>query len=42
MRWNVPDLNVDQTGLGKRLCKMTVKIVNWTGRILWVVVDGGS
>jgi len=26
----------------EKLCKKTVKHVNWTGRRLWIVVDGGS
>jgi len=33
---------VDQRGVGERLCKKTVKHVNWTGRMLWIVVDVGS
>ena len=28
VKWTVPDQEVDQRGLGERLCKMTVKHVN--------------
>ena len=33
---------VEQRGLGQRLCKKTVRHVSWTGRMLWIAVDGGS
>jgi len=33
---------IDQRGLGGRLCKKIVKHVNWTGRMPWIVVDGRS
>jgi len=39
MKWRAPDQEVDQRGLGERLCKKTVRHVNWTGRMLWIVVD---
>jgi len=32
----------DQRGPGERLSKRTVKHVNWTQRMLWIVVNGGS
>jgi len=31
MKWRVPNQEVDQRRLGERLCKNTVKYVNWTG-----------
>jgi len=37
-----PDQEVDQRGLGERLCKNIAKHVNCTWRILWIVVDGRS
>jgi len=36
MKWRV----LDQRGLGERLWKKTVKHPNWTGRMLWIIVDG--
>jgi len=41
MKWRVPDQEVDQSGLGERLSKKTVRYVNGTGMMLWIVVDGG-
>jgi len=38
----VPEHEVDQRGLGERLCKKTVEHVNWTGWMPRIVVDGGS
>jgi len=32
----------DQRGPGQRLWKRTVKHVNWTKRMLWIIADGGS
>jgi len=29
-------------GHGEWLWKKTVKNVNWRGRMLWIIVDGGS
>jgi len=42
MRWRAPGREVDQRGLGQRLCKKIAKHVNWTGMMLWIVVDGRS
>ena len=28
--------------IGHRLCKKTVSHVNWTGRMPWIIIDGGS
>jgi len=42
MKWMMPDHELDQKGLGQRLCKKTVMHVYWTGRMLWIIVDGGS
>jgi len=42
MRWRAPDEEVDQRGRGERLCKKIAKHVIWTGRMLWIVVDGRS
>jgi len=42
MRWRAPDREVDQRGLGERLCRKIVKHVNRTGRMLWIIVDGRS
>jgi len=33
---------VDQRKLGERLLKKTVRHVNWTGRMPWIVMDGWS
>jgi len=38
MKWRVQDQEVDQRGFGKWLCKKTVKHVNWTGKMLWIIV----
>ena len=38
----MPDQKVDQRKLGQRLCKKTVRCVNRTGRMPWIVIDGGS
>jgi len=40
MKRRIPDLVVDQRGLGERLCKKTVKHINCTKWMLWIVVDG--
>jgi len=32
----------DQRGPGERLWNRTVKLVNWTKRMPWIVVNGGS
>jgi len=42
MKWMVPGQEVDQRTLGERLWKNTVRHVNWTERIPWIVIDGGS
>jgi len=42
MKLRVPDQEVDQAGPGKKFWKRTVKHVNRTRRMLWIVVDGGS
>jgi len=42
MKWRAPNQEKDQRGLGQRLRKKTVKHINWTGRILWIIVDGRS
>jgi len=42
MKRRVPDPEVDQRELGERLCKKTAKHADRTGRMLWIVVDGGS
>jgi len=42
MKWRVSDQEVDRRGLGQRLCNKSVKHVNWTGWMLWIVVGGGS
>jgi len=42
MKCRMPHQEVDKRRLGERLCKKTVKHVNWTGRMLWMVVDVGS
>ena len=33
---------VDERGPGERLWKWTVKRMSGTGRMLWIVLDGGS
>jgi len=38
MEYEVEGSRVDQKGLRERLCKKTVKHVNWTGNMLWIVV----
>jgi len=40
MKWKVPDQETDQRGLAERLGKKTVKHINCTGRMLWIMVDG--
>jgi len=40
MSWRAPDQEVDQRWHGERLCKKIAKHVIWTGRMLWIVVDG--
>jgi len=42
MKWGVPGQDVDQRKLGERLWKKTARHVNWTGRMLWIVIVGGS
>ena len=42
MKWWVPGQEVDQRKLGERLWKMTLRHINWTGRLSWIVIDGGS
>jgi len=37
-----PGQEVDQRELRKRLWKKTVRHVNWTERIPWIIIDGGS
>jgi len=37
-KWRVPGQEVDQRKLGERLWKNTVRHVDWTGRMLWIVV----
>jgi len=33
------EFQIDQRGPGERWCKKTVKHVNWTGRMMWIIVD---
>ena len=40
--WRAPDQEEDQRGPGERLWKRYVKHVNWTRRMLWIVIDGES
>ena len=42
MRWRAPGQEVDQRGRGERLCKKIAKHAVWTGRMLWIIVDGRS
>ena len=42
MKWRVPNQEVDQRGLGERLCKMTVKCQACKLNREGAVVDGGS
>jgi len=44
MKWRAPDQEVDQRGLAvpERLCRKIVKHVNYTGRMLWIIVDRRS
>jgi len=37
----IPDQEVDQGRLGERLCKETVRHINWTRTILLIILDGG-
>jgi len=38
IKWTVPDKEADERGPRQRLCKKTVKHVNWTGKMLRIVV----
>jgi len=38
----VPGQAVDQRKLGERLWKKTVRHLNWSGKMPWIVIDGGS
>ena len=40
MRWRASDQEVDQRGRGERFFKKIAKHAIWTGRMLWIVVDG--
>jgi len=42
MKLRVPGQEVDPRKLGERLWKKTVRHVNWTGRMPWIVMYGGS
>jgi len=42
MKWRVPSQQVDQSKLGQRLWKKTVRYINWTERMLQIVIDRGS
>jgi len=42
MKRRVPSQEVDQRKLGERLWKKTVRHVNGTGKMPWIVIDGGS
>jgi len=42
MKWRVPNQEVNQRKLGERLWKKTVRHINWTGRMPWIIIDGGS
>jgi len=38
----VPGQEVDQRKLGERLWKKTVRHINWTERMPWIVIGGGT
>jgi len=40
MKWRVPGQEVDQRKLEERLWKKTVRHMNSTGRMPWIVIDG--
>jgi len=42
MKWTVPGQEVDQRKLGETLWKKTVRHVDWTGRMPWIILDGWS
>jgi len=42
MKGKVPDQEVGQRTRGERLCKITVRHLNWTWRMSWIVIDGES
>jgi len=42
MRRRAPDQHVGQRGRGKRLCEKIANDIIWTGRLLWIIVDGRS
>jgi len=42
MKWRLSGEEVDQRKLGERLWKKTVRHVDWTGRMPWIVVHGWS
>jgi len=42
MKWRVPDQRVDHRKLEDRLWKNTVRHINWTERMPWIIIDGGS
>ena len=42
MKWRVPGQEVGQRKFGDRLWKKTYRHVNWTGRMPWIIIDGGS
>jgi len=42
MKWRVPGQEVDQRKLEERLWKKTVRHINWTRRMPWIVKDRGS
>jgi len=42
MKLREPGQDIDQRKLGERLWKMTVRHINWTRRMLWIVKDGLS
>ena len=39
---NIINQEVDQRGHGKRFCEKIAKPVIWTGKMLWIMVDGRS
>jgi len=42
MSWRAADQEVDQRGHEERSCKKIAKHEIWTGKMLWIVVDGTS
>ena len=42
MKWRVEGQEVDQRKLGERLWKKTVRHINWTERMPWIVINWGS